>query len=223
MEVAQTAFANDTGKNTSTSATTSRAAVSSDFETFLKMLTVQMQNQDPLNPVDSSDYAVQLATFSSVEQQVKTNDLLSALGQQMGLMGLSQLAGWVGMEARVAAPAYFSGDPVTVYAKPPATADASILVVRNEAGQEVYRSPIDTVGGAVQWAGTGVNGQTVPAGMYQFNVESYANETLISSETALIYAAITEAKFDGTEMIVVLEGGTEIPASQVTAIRSQSG
>jgi len=53
--------------------TTTRTEISSDFETFLRMLTVQMQNQDPLNPVDSSDYAVQLATFSSVEQQVQTN------------------------------------------------------------------------------------------------------------------------------------------------------
>jgi len=49
------------------------------------MLTVQMQNQDPLNPVDSSDYAVQLATFSNVEQQVQTNDILRELQSQMGL------------------------------------------------------------------------------------------------------------------------------------------
>ena len=46
------------------------SALSSDFETFLRMLTTQLQNQDPLNPVDSADFAVQLATFSSVEQQV---------------------------------------------------------------------------------------------------------------------------------------------------------
>ena len=52
--------------------------ISSDFETFLKMLTVQMENQDPLNPTDSSEYAMQLATFSGVEQQVLTNDLLNA-------------------------------------------------------------------------------------------------------------------------------------------------
>ncbi|MFV2001871.1 MAG: flagellar hook capping FlgD N-terminal domain-containing protein, partial [Paracoccaceae bacterium] len=56
------------------------ANVNSDFETFLKLLTTQLKNQDPLKPVDSSDFAVQLATFSSVEQQVKTNDLLTSLG-----------------------------------------------------------------------------------------------------------------------------------------------
>ena len=79
--------------------------ISADFETFLKMLTVQMQNQDPLNPIDSADYAVQLATFSGVEQQVQTNDLLKGLAASLGAAGLSEMAGWVGMEARTAAPA----------------------------------------------------------------------------------------------------------------------
>ena len=71
------------------------AALSSDFETFLKMLTVQMENQDPLNPVDSADYAVQLATFSSVEQQVRTNDLLSSLAATMASGGIESLGQWV--------------------------------------------------------------------------------------------------------------------------------
>ena len=66
----------------------SNAVISSDFETFLKMLTTQMQNQDPLNPIESSDYAVQLATFSGVEQQVRTNQLLADLANQMGSSGL---------------------------------------------------------------------------------------------------------------------------------------
>ena len=55
------------------------------------MLTVQMENQDPLNPVDSADYAVQLATFSSVEQQLRTNDLLSSLAATMASGGIEFL------------------------------------------------------------------------------------------------------------------------------------
>ena len=46
-------------------------AVTSDFQTFIQMLTTQAENQDPLNPMDSAEYASQLASFSSVEQQVK--------------------------------------------------------------------------------------------------------------------------------------------------------
>ena len=78
MEINSQSFSQATTGNTA-AAGSSAKAISSDFETFLKMLTVQMQNQDPLNPVDSSDYAVQLATFSGVEQQAQTNDLLKGL------------------------------------------------------------------------------------------------------------------------------------------------
>ena len=60
------------------------AALSSDFETFLQMLTVQARYQDPLEPLSSSDYAAQLAQFSMVEQQVLTND---QLGNLAGLIG----------------------------------------------------------------------------------------------------------------------------------------
>ncbi|MDJ0822736.1 MAG: flagellar hook capping FlgD N-terminal domain-containing protein, partial [Paracoccaceae bacterium] len=88
---------------TQTTQSNSGTTLSSDFETFLKMLTAQMQNQDPLNPVDSTDYATQLATFSSVEQQVLTNDLLRDLGASMGGNLMSELGNWVGMEALVRA------------------------------------------------------------------------------------------------------------------------
>ena len=60
------------------------SSISSDYQMFLKLLTTQMTNQDPSSPMDSADYAVQLATFSQVEQQVKTNDLLTSLATQMG-------------------------------------------------------------------------------------------------------------------------------------------
>lgn len=85
-----------TGRAAATSAppaaSGARGQISSDFQTFLKMLTAQIQNQDPLNPTPSDEFAVQLATFSSVEQQVRTNDLLVALGAQFGSMGMAQFA-----------------------------------------------------------------------------------------------------------------------------------
>ena len=97
--------------------TAATAQVNSDFEMFLKMLTAQMRYQDPLNPVDSTDYATQLATFSGVEQAVLTNDLLKSLGAQMSVNGLTDMAAWVGKEARVAAPAYFDGEPIALFPK----------------------------------------------------------------------------------------------------------
>jgi len=111
--------------------------ISSDFETFLRMLTVQMQNQDPLNPVDSSDYAVQLATFSSVEQQVHTNDLLRALQGQMGTGGIAQMADWIGKEARTAAAVAVNGAPVTLY--PAVTTGADSAQITYSTVKEIQR------------------------------------------------------------------------------------
>lgn len=85
---------------------------------FLKMLTAQMKNQT-LNPIDPTDYATQLATFSGVEQQVKTNDLLATLQSTMSLTGMAQMAvSWVGMEARSTAKVAFDGKPITIYPTP---------------------------------------------------------------------------------------------------------
>lgn len=200
-----------------------RPPISSDFETFLKMLTVQMENQDPLNPVDSADYAVQLATFSGVEQQVKTNDLLASLGQQLGLMGLSQLSGWVGKDARVTAPAYFNGSPITVFTDPASAADTAYLVVHNDAGQEVSRSTISVAGGQIDWAGVGTNGQPLAPGQYRFDVESHSNGNLIGTDQAQVYSLITEVKSDNGEMFVVLTGDIQVAASQITALRAAGG
>ena len=126
MEISPT-LAAVAGPPPTTPAATSE--ISSDFETFLRMLTVQMQNQDPLNPVDSSDYAVQLATFSGVEQQVLTNDLLRGLAAQNGTAGLAQMASWVGMEARAVGPAYFDGAPITVAPEPASFATSAQLLM----------------------------------------------------------------------------------------------
>lgn len=199
-----------------------RPAISTDFETFLKMLTVQMQNQDPLNPIDSSDYAVQLATFSSVEQQVKTNDLLASLARKMDLMGLSQYASWIGMEARVVAPAYFDGAPISLHADLENSADAAFLVVQNDAGQEVSRHPVDPPGGPLEWAGIGADGQPVPAGQYQFKLEGFTQGRLIETVAAQVYAPIIEAKSQNGEMMIVLRGGVEVVADEITAIRSMT-
>jgi len=64
-----------------------------DYDAFLRLLIAQLKNQDPTNPIDSAQYVAQLATFSSVEQAVKTNAKLDAL---MTSMALSQADGLIG-------------------------------------------------------------------------------------------------------------------------------
>ncbi|MCH5375599.1 MAG: flagellar hook assembly protein FlgD, partial [Planctomycetes bacterium] len=103
-----------TASKTAASSDQETSVLTSDFNTFLKMLTAQARNQDPLEPLDSTQYASQLAQFSMVEQQVKTNDSLNLLSGQFGVSNMAALASWVGMEARAATTAYFDGSALTL-------------------------------------------------------------------------------------------------------------
>ena len=217
MEIASTTATAATNSPT----TQPKAGISSDFETFLRMLTTQMQNQDPLNPIESADFAVQLATFSGVEQQVKTNDLLQSLAQQMGIMGMSQLAGWVGMEARVAAPVRFDGSPITLAPDFPAGADIDTLVVRDELGLEVQRVSLARPEGTIDWAGVSADGNPLPSGVYSFALETKVGSEASTAQTVEVFAEITEARLRDGETVIVLDGGQEVTSSQIAALRGR--
>jgi len=218
MEVTQTSNSNTVTQPQNQ--TSSNAAISSDFDTFLKMLTAQIQNQDPLNPIESEDYAVQLATFSSVEQQVLTNDLLKALGGQFGSMGLSQMASWIGMEARAAAPVQFDGTPIEVSPNPAVGADKVELVVRDEEGNVVHREQIPKSTESFDWAGVGTDGTPLPNGIYSFSVESFLNGESLVETPAEVYAEVVEVRGVDGQSVAVLKGGALVSIDAVSALRS---
>jgi len=217
MEISSTNTPSNSGFVPTTE--TPETVISSDFETFLKMLTVQLENQDPLNPTDSSEYAMQLATFSGVEQQVLTNDLLSSLMTQMNTTGMAQMADWVGKEARATAPAFFNGSPITIAPNPAAVADKVELVVTDETGIEVARSEIPISTDPIEWAGTLPDGTPMPTGIYQFNVVSSSNGEVILDEPADVYARVQEVRSENGESILMLEGGVAVFAADVSALR----
>ena len=198
---------------------TPNRAISSDFNTFLRMLTTQMQNQDPLDPIDSADFAVQLATFSGVEQQVRTNELLGQLSGQLSLSGLAEMASWVGQEARAAMPARFDGAPITLSPNPVATADAAELVVRDAQGREVSRAPIPVLAEPIEWAGVGPGGTPLPSGLYRFEVVSLSAGEVLRTDPAELYATVTEVRAEGGKTILVMQGGATVEADKVTALR----
>src|SRR3954466_13614475 len=75
------------GTNTSTSSSNSNGlgasaggTIAGNFQTFLTLLTTQLQNQNPLDPLDTNQFTQQLVQFAVVEQQLKTNDQSASLG-----------------------------------------------------------------------------------------------------------------------------------------------
>ncbi|NIZ09743.1 flagellar hook capping FlgD N-terminal domain-containing protein [Pseudooceanicola sp. HF7] len=196
-----------------------KAVISSDFETFLQMLSTQLRNQDPMNPVESSDYAVQLATFSSVEQQVLTNNLLEGLTGKLVSSGMSDLAGWVGMEARSTAPAWFDGDPISISPNPLTAADTAILKVRNAAGTEVFSGEVPISDTGVLWDGKNNAGASLPHGSYTFELENYQQGDLLSVDPVESYTRITEARIVDGKTMLVTEAGDLLPTDLVSGLR----
>ncbi|MFP4044439.1 MAG: flagellar hook capping FlgD N-terminal domain-containing protein [Rhodosalinus sp.] len=200
------------------------ATISSDFETFLRMLTVQMQNQDPLNPIESSDFAVQLATFSGVEQQVLTNELLSTLSGDMGSgPALSHYAAWVGMDARTGAPVDFDGAPLDLELPSHPSADTGWLVVRDAAGKVVQERQVAPGTGELVWDGTAPGSLALPPGSYSLSVRWMGDGAELAELPVETYQRVSEVRLAPEGQVeVVLRGGAAVPSDGVTAVRGPS-
>ena len=197
-------------------------SLTSDFDSFIKMLTAQAKYQDPLDPIDSTEFASQLAQFSMVEQQVYTNETLNALYGLMSTSNMASLAGWVGMDARSTSPMYFDGTPIEISPQPNKLADAAYLVVTDDSGKEIQRREIAVSDDLVTWQGLSDDGQIIEHGTYHFSVESFQNDALIQTEPAGVYGPIVEAQILNGEVVLILQGGQAVAASSVTALRSGS-
>jgi flagellar basal-body rod modification protein FlgD len=201
------------------SAAASSSVLSTDFEVFLQMLTAQAQYQDPLEPMDNSEYAAQLAQFSMVEQQVTTNDLMEQLLLTLGANDMSSAANWIGMEALVNGPAQFEGDPITIAPNPPITADEVNLIVYNDQGTEVQRTAMPTGADPFDWTGLDDSGTAFPHGEYTFEIESRANGQVLLTEPAMSYSRVTEARIESGTTLLVLQSGYMILANNVVGLR----
>lgn len=152
-------------------------ALSQNYETFLKLLTTQLQNQDPLQPQDSSEFTKQLVTFSQVEQQIATNEKLDRLAVNFQQGQAIQAMGYIGKVVE------FSGDVVPLQNKR-AEMGITLQGQTREATVEIY----DTKGKLVAtrklsntlstqlvtWDGKDDGGRQLEDGIYQVKVKAKA-------------------------------------------------
>jgi len=219
MDVLQTANAATQSAGTNASTSGGASVLSSDFEVFLQMLTAQAEYQDPLEPIDSSEYAAQLAQFSMVEQQVETNDLMEQMLAALGANDMASAANWIGMDALVQGPAKFDGDAITIAPNPPIAADEVTLIVTNDQGSEVQRVSLPVSAEPYDWDGLDKNGAALPYGEYSFQIESKANGEVLLTEPALAYNRVTEARVDNGSTLLVLDSGYMILSNNVIGLR----
>lgn len=191
-----------------------------DYDTFLKMLTTQIKNQDPLNPMQNSEFAVQLATFSGVEQQAQTNKLLEKMIGGQGQSSMGALSGWIGKEARVTGPVFYGGKPVTLNIAPDRGSDNAVLIVEDKYGREVSRRSIGPGNGEIDWAGVDSQGNSLPSGLYSFKLESMKAGKVLSKTDVGAFARVLQTEVTSDGITLGLEGGAVAKLGSVTAIRA---
>jgi flagellar basal-body rod modification protein FlgD len=165
------------GGSAAAAAATPSAAVqlAGDVQTFLKMLTTQLQNQDPTQPLDPNQFTAQLAQFSAVEQQIAVNQHLDALIALQRSSNMLSAASLVGREVEVESGSLALRSGQAQALQLPAadgTAKAARISVANQAGQVVREAlvPLGGVGGTWAWDGRDGNGRAVADGDYKVAV-----------------------------------------------------
>jgi flagellar basal-body rod modification protein FlgD len=192
-----------------------------DFETFLKLLTTQLQFQDPLQPLDSTQFVAQLAQFSTVEQQVATNSALGKILDAMGASGAGALGAWLGKEVRGATSMTYKGGPVEVFpVDVPRAAKNAELTVRAVDGSIVRSIPFDPATDSVVWDGMDATGAPAANGTYSFESRWKLEGGDPEVKPAQVFGKVIEARREPDDTVsLMLEGGTIISAGDVTALR----
>lgn len=197
----------------------SGAQIDTDFNTFLSLLTAQLRNQDPLKPVDSTEFIAQLAQFSSVEQQVRGNKTLETIAATIAGGEAADLANWLGTEVRAPTDLPFDGKPMDLTYTPDVDALSAALVVRSPTGTEVARLPLSPGNADVTFTGSNGKGGLVPEGIYSFTIEQKASDKTVTETPAAGFAAVREARLSDGDVQLVLEGGSTVSLADILAVR----
>jgi flagellar basal-body rod modification protein FlgD len=202
------------------STSTTRQTLASNFETFLTLLTTQLQNQNPLEPLDTNQFTQQLVAFAGVEQQLRTNDNLQSL------VKLSQVAhnvtalGFVGTHVTAEGATTQLRDGLAVwYLTSTNPAQANISVV-DENGSTVFTETKTLSAGTqpYQWNGRTSTGTIAPAGAYKIVV----NATDASGQAATVQTSfsgiVDQVDVSGDEPMLLI-GATLITMDQIRSVQ----
>jgi len=188
-------------------------------QNFLKMLTVQLQNQDPLNPMDNAAMTAQLAALNQVDGINKLNTSVNSLVAQMQSANFMNLASSVGKTALSAgSKAYYTGSPISMAAKLDTSASSLKAVIRDTNGQIVSQFDFGATPSGVTdfiWDGADDSGQQVAQGMYTLELTATDSQGKLSYPNSYVGAMVASIGQDGSDLRVGLSDGRNILSTDI--------
>ncbi len=205
---------------TTSAAATSQQQLSANFDTFLTLLTTQLQNQDPLQPMDSNQFTQQLVEFSQVEQQINSNknleSLISLTKNQTNVNAVSYLGKTLTMTDGTGA--LQDGQVKWAYSLD-SDAAAANLIVSDSQGHTVYSASAEKSAGlhAFTWNGQDNTGHTLSPGSYTLKVSAKTADNSDIPTTVASQGVVSEVDLTGTEPVLMI-GPVGVPLSKATLI-----
>jgi flagellar basal-body rod modification protein FlgD len=190
------------------SSTLDTKMIASNFTTFLQLLTTQLKNQNPLEPLDTNQFTQQLVQFAGVEQQMKTNDTLSSLVSLETTAQSTSALALVGQTVVVngaTAPLTSSGATWTLNVAKPTNATVTIA---DSTGQNAYTGTFALNSGAQNftWDGRGSDGRLWPAGNYTLTATGVDASGQPSAVSTQVQAKVDSVDLTQTPPILSVNG-----------------
>lgn len=212
-----------TSSATATAAgTQARQTLSSNYDTFLKLLTAQLQNQDPLSPMDSNQFTQQLVMYSQVEQQITTNDNLSSL------IALQKSAAGANAVSYLGRTAFTQGGATSLANNAanwrytlPNDASSVTLTVTDAAGRTVYTGTGETTLGGhdFTWDGKNNAGVIQAPGTYTLAVAAKKADGTKLTPTITGVGVVKEVDMSGIDPKVTI-GNRSISLSEIVGLKN---
>jgi flagellar basal-body rod modification protein FlgD len=212
---------NATGNQTAALPTSSNKEVTK--EDFLKLLISQLQNQDPLKPLDNQEFAQQLATFNSLEQLISVNQKLGALADKMAQSSEFGATSLLGKQV-VSAGNQLSikqGEGTAVNYNLGANAAKVTIDIKNSNGDIARRLEfLNQSAGDLRaaWDGKNSVGAASPAGSYSFEINALDSTGKKVAASGRIQGIVSGVSLDGAEPMLEI-GGVQVPLSGITTVR----
>jgi flagellar basal-body rod modification protein FlgD len=212
-------LASTTSTGTSSSTANSKAAIANNFEQFLTLLTTQLKNQSPLEPLDTNKFTEQLVQFASVEQQLKTNDTLSALLSLSKTSTVNNAMSFVGSTITADGRTSTLANGVARWQLNAPRAGTATIEVKNAAGEVVATTTQTLQGGeeTFAWNGRTSAGAVAPPGSYSIVLNARdATGTAMTVATDL-QGVVDAVDLQGATPILKI-GALTVPMDQVKVI-----
>ena len=209
--------------SSSAGAAAMKKATGLNKDDFLQLFITQMKNQDPMSPMDSSEFLGQLAQLTQVEQAYNTNSNLQSLMQQQNTSNTLAAVSFIGKDVLADGNAFHltDGVPAKLTFNLPAAANDVTVLIKDAAGTTVRTMNAGRLAGGestVSWDGTDNNKHALAAGDYQFEVSGKGADSSTITGTPLIIGTVDGVSLDGTTPTLTI-GGIAVALANVRTVR----